>query len=674
MVKSMARIPQHIRDRIDELHRTIEHHNYLYYVLDAPEISDGEYDELMQELMRVEDEYPDLKTPDSPTQRVGAPPLTAFPPMVHRLPLLSIDNAMDKDEVVLFNQRVLKWLDKDEISYCCEPKFDGLAVELVYEGGFLVRGGTRGDGSTGEDVTQNLKTIMSIPLKLMGVDVPDLLEVRGEVIMLKKAFEDLNKDRSEQGEPLFANPRNAAAGSLRQLDSKITASRSLVFFAYGVSDAKSLGLDSQHAILDRLGELGFKINPDRRLCQGVSEVWTFALIMQEKREVLPYEIDGVVIKVDSVKDQGVLGIKARSPRWAVAYKFPPIQATTILKKIGLQVGRTGAVTPVAILEPVRVGGVMVSRATLHNEDEILRKDLREGDTVIVQRAGDVIPEIVTPVKSKRPQDAHPFVMPRECPVCRSSLIKEGVHYRCVNISCPAIIKEEIYHFASKGALNIDGLGRRIIQQLVEKNFIKDISDLYTLTHDDLMKLEGFADLSSSNLIAAIESSKNTSLERFIYALGIPHVGSVAARELAYRFRTLDALMGAQLNDLIRIPGIGMEIAQSIRSFFDTKENVKVIESLFKQGVRMSSPQNVVQRRTILSDKTICFTGTLSSMTRSEAKEHAEALGAQVVDSVSKRLDFLVTGDDPGSKLDKATSLGVRVLSEDEFLTILKGTP
>jgi DNA ligase (NAD+) len=674
MVISMARIPQHIRDRIDDLHRTIEHHNYLYYVLDAPEISDGEYDELMQELLRIEGEYPDLKTTDSPTQRVGAPPLTEFPPMIHRLPLLSIDNAMDKDEVVLFNQRVLKWLDKDEISYCCEPKFDGLAVELVYEGGFLVRGGTRGDGSTGEDVIQNLKTIMSIPLKLMGVDVPDLLEVRGEVIMLKKAFEDLNKDRSEQGEPLFANPRNAAAGSLRQLDSKITASRSLVFFAYGVSDAKSLGLDSQHAILNRLGELGFKINPDKRMCQGVNEVWTFALIMQEKREVLPYEIDGVVIKVDSVKDQGSLGIKARSPRWAVAYKFPPIQATTILKKIGLQVGRTGAVTPVAILEPVRVSGVMVSRATLHNEDEILRKDLREGDTVIVQRAGDVIPEIVTPVKSKRPQDARAFVMPRECPVCRSSLIKEGVHYRCVNISCPAIIKEEIYHFASKEALNIDGLGRRIIQQLVEKNFIKDISDLYALTYDDLMKLEGFADLSSSNLIAAIESSKNTSLERFIYALGIPHVGSVAARELDYRFRTLDALMGAQLDDLIHIPGIGMEIAQSIRSFFDTEENVEVIDRLLKQGVRISSPQKVVQRKTILTDKTICFTGTLSSMTRSEAKERAEALGAQVVDSVSKRLDFLVTGDDPGSKLDKATSFGVRVLSEDEFLAILKGTP
>ncbi|MCK7474513.1 MAG: NAD-dependent DNA ligase LigA [Rhodopseudomonas palustris] len=386
MVISMIEIPRNIRERIIELRRSIEHHNHLYYVLDSPEISDGEYDALMRELLLIEDEYPELKTKDSPTQRVGAPALKEFPPMAHRVPLLSIDNAMGREEVVSFHQRVMKWLDEDNIAYCCEPKFDGLAVELVYENGLLVRGGTRGDGSAGEDVTPNLKTIKSIPLRLMGTDIPDLLEVRGEVVMFKKDFDNLNKDRSELEEPLFANPRNAAAGSLRQLDSKITASRSLVFFSYGVSDAVSIKLDSQYAVLSRLNDLGFRINPDVRLCRGMEEAWIFAQHMQEKREGLPYEIDGVVLKVDSIPDQTLLGIKARSPRWAVAYKFPPIQVTTVLEEIGLQVGRTGTITPVAILNPVKVGGVTVSRATLHNEDEIQRKDLREGDTVVVQRA------------------------------------------------------------------------------------------------------------------------------------------------------------------------------------------------------------------------------------------------------------------------------------------------
>jgi len=671
MVISMIEIPRNIRERIIELRRSIEHHNHLYYVLDSPEISDGEYDALMRELLLVEDEYPELKTKDSPTQRVGAPPLKEFPPMTHRLPLLSIDNAMDRDEVMSFHQRVMKWLDNDNIAYCCEPKFDGLAVELVYEKGLLVRGGTRGDGSVGEDVTPNLKAIKSIPLRLMGTDIPELLEVRGEVVMFKKAFDNLNKDRSEQEEALFANPRNAAAGSLRQLDSKITASRSLVFFAYGVSDAASIRLDSQYAILSRLNDLGFRINPDIRLCRGMEEAWIFAQHMQEKREGLPCEIDGVVLKVDSIPDQTLLGIKARSPRWAVAYKFPPIQVTTVLEEIGLQVGRTGTITPVAILNPVKVGGVTVSRATLHNEDEILRKDLREGDTVIVQRAGDVIPEIVCPVITKRPQNTRTFVMPRQCPVCRSILVKDGVQYRCANISCPAVIKGEIYHFASKEALNIDGLGRKIIDQLVEKSLIKDISDLYTLTEEVLLGLDGFAELSASNLLSSIQSSRDTSLERFIYALGIPHVGSVAARELANRFGSLDALMKAGLDDLTGIPGIGMEIARSINDFFDTKENGEVIGRLLKHGIRISAPPEVIRQQGALSNKSICFSGTLISMPRLEAKASAEALGARVVDSVSKKLDILVTGDEPGSKLDKARTLGVQILSEQEFLAILQ---
>jgi DNA ligase (NAD+) len=672
MVRSMAEVPQSVKNRASELRRTIEHHNYQYYVLDSPEISDADFDQLLRELMRLENEFPELKTPDSPTQRVGAPPLKEFSPMIHRIPLLSIDNAMDRDEVVSSHQRIVRWLKKDEIGYCCEPKFDGLAVELIYEDGNFVRGGTRGDGTTGEDVTQNLKTIRSIPFTLRGESLPDLLEVRGEVIMYKKEFQDLNRERMDKGEPIFANPRNAAAGSLRQLDSRITASRALVFFAYGVSAPGELDVDSQHDILNKLNKLGFKVNPDARVCRGMDEVWSFLMHMEEKREQLPYEIDGVVIKVDSIPGQESLGIKARSPRWAVAYKFPPIQANTVLKKIGLQVGRTGAATPVALLEPVRVGGVTVSRATLHNEDEILRKDLREGDTVIVQRAGDVIPEIVGPVLSKRPQDSKPFIMPKQCPVCSSALIKEGPQHRCENISCPAVIKEKIYHFASKAALNIDGLGHKIISQLVEKKFIKDISDLYALSHEDFLKLEGFAELSSSNLAKSIESSKNTSLDRFVYALGIPHVGSVAARELAYRFGTLEELMSAHTDELMDIPGVGMEIAQSIYDFFGLRENKEVIERLKMRGVNISPLKESQRHESLLGNKTMCFSGSLSSMTRSEAKEKAEAFGVTVVDSVSKRLDFLVVGTDPGSKLDKANSLGIKILTEDEFLNMIQG--
>jgi DNA ligase (NAD+) len=672
MVKYMAEVPQNIKDRVTELRRTIDHHIHRYYVLDSPEISDSEFDELMRELMRLEEENPELRTPDSPTQRVGAPPLKEFPSMIHRVPLLSIDNAMDRPEVDAFHQRVVRWLKKEEIVYCCEPKFDGLAVELVYEQGNFVRGGTRGDGAAGEDVTPNLKTIRSMPLSMRQGNIPDLLEVRGEVVMNKADFEMLNRDRADKGESLFANPRNAAAGSLRQLDSKITASRSLMFVAYGVSDAAALDVDSQFEILDRLSSLGFKVNPNRKKCQGIDDVWDFVTYMQEKRETLPYEIDGVVIKVDSIYDQEALGIKARSPRWMVAYKFPPIQATTILKKIGLQVGRTGTTTPVALLEPVRVGGVTVSRATLHNEDEILRKDLREGDIVIIQRAGDVIPEIVGPVLSKRPLEAKPFVMPKQCPVCSSALVKEGPQYRCENISCPAVIKEKIYHFASKAALNIDGLGHKIIDQLVEKNLIKNISDLYALSREDFLKLEGFAELSSSNLASAIETSKNTSFDRFIYALGIPHVGSVAARELALRYGTIGELMEAIIEDLMSIPGVGMEIAQSIQDFFRLRANREVVELLLKRGVNISSLRPGKKGEGILSNKTICFTGSLSSMTRSEAKKRAEANGGAVVDSVSKKLDFLVVGTEPGSKRDKAESLGIKILTEEEFLNMIQG--
>lgn len=679
----MSEAPNHVMEHLNELRRIIERHNYLYYALDSPEISDGEYDGLMRELLRIEDDHPNLVTPDSPSQRVGAAPLKEFPELIHRIAMLSMDNAMDLDELSAFNQRISKWIDKDVITYCCEPKFDGLAVELIYENGTFTKGGTRGDGVTGEDVTHNLKTIKSIPLKLHGLQIPDLLEVRGEVVIFKKSFQKLNEERAENGESLFANPRNAAAGSLRQLDSRITANRPLVFFAYGVSDAFKLGVDSQYSILKTLNKLGFRINPDIRQCTHVSEVWAFAQEMKSRRDILPYEIDGVVIKVDSLPYQDLLGIKARSPRWAIALKFPPIQVTTTINKIGVQVGRTGMITPVAFLEPVRVGGVTVSRATLHNRDEIRRKDIREGDTVIVQRAGDVIPEIVSPVLSKRPADSRPFEMPESCPVCGSELKEYIEHggqkkvnkivsiFKCVNISCPAIVREQIFHFASKEALDIEGLGRKIIDQLVRKGLVKDVSDLYTLTREDLMGLEGFAELSTNNLLDSIESSKSTSLERFIYALGILHVGSVASKQLANKFLNLEDLIASNLETYKEIKGIGEEIASSISDFFSNKQNYTVIKKLLSYGINLSIPSHNGHKQTMLTDKSICFTGTLSSMTRSEAKNIAESMGAKVVDSVSKNLDILVVGSDAGSKLDKAQSLNIQILSEDQFLGIIK---
>ncbi|HNR51595.1 MAG TPA: NAD-dependent DNA ligase LigA [Deltaproteobacteria bacterium] len=665
--------------RINDLRKQINYHNYRYYVLDSPEISDFEYDELMRELLRLEAENPELVTSDSPTQRVGAAPVDSFPPMAHRVPLLSIDNAMDTDELRAFHQRVVKLVGKEDVPYCCEPKFDGLAVELVYENGIFVRGGTRGDGYTGEDVTSNLKTIKSIPLKLIAEDPPDFLEVRGEVLLYKNALKALNMERSEKQEPLFANPRNAAAGSLRQLDPRITASRPLVFFSYGIVDAVSVGLDSQFDTLRRLQEYGFRVNPDIRLCHGIDEAIDLCLSMQEKRESLPYEIDGVVIKVNDIADQRVLGIRARSPRWSIAYKFPPVQATTILRKIGVQVGRTGVLTPVAVLDPVKIGGGTVSRATLHNADEVKRKDVREGDTVIVQRAGDVIPEIVAPVPSKRTGKEREFAMPETCPVCGSGIIrdtsgekgKQGVMYRCVNMACPAILKEQIYHFASKDALDIDGLGRKIVQQMVDKGLVRDVSDLYILTRDDIMGLDGFAELSTSNLLNSIQESKKTTLGRFLYGLGIPHVGEVAARDLAQHFGSLEKVMEASQDELQSMKGIGKEMARAISSFFSNERNRAVIGKLLDRGLEITLQKTAKRAEAPLEGKKFCFSGSLQSMTRSEAKKEVEGKGGQVVSAVSSQLDYLVVGTEPGSKLDKATSLGVSIVDEDEFLRMIR---
>jgi DNA ligase (NAD+) len=655
--------------RIDELRRIINHHNYRYYVIDSPEVSDGEYDELMRELIALEEANPGMITSDSPTQRVGGAPLPEFARMVHRVPLLSIDNAMDEDELRAFHERVRKWLGVSDISYCCEPKFDGLAVELVYEKGILVRGGTRGDGMAGEDVTNNLRTIKSIPLKI-DISGSDLLEVRGEVVMLKDAFKALNDDRMKKGEPVFANPRNAAAGSLRQLDPRITAQRALVFFAYGVSEPAELS-PSQFKVLDILSGAGFRVNNERRICAGLDEVMAYIDHMKDIRDGLPYEMDGVVVKVDSISFQESLGVKAKSPRWVIAFKFPPTQATTVLKNIEVQVGRTGTLTPVAILKPVHVGGVTVSRATLHNLDEIKRKGLMIGDTVLIQRAGDVIPEVVSPVVSKRDGTQREFKMPEACPVCGSLVEVEGVFYRCINMSCPAIIKERLYHFASKDAFDIEGLGGRIVEQIVDILHVSDASGLFTLTKNDLLKLEGFAELSANNLLSAISSRKTVSLGRFIYALGIRHVGTTTASDLARRFKSLDDLMNAGMDDLSSVRGIGREVAASIHNFFSNSDNRAEIRRLLDAGV-LPVNDNIAPAVTtsLISGKRICFTGTLDKMARSDAKKMAEAHGAIVVDSVGKQLDYLVAGADPGSKLDKAIKLGIQILDEEAFLDIV----
>lgn len=665
------------RERIEDLRRQIDHHNYRYYVLDSPEISDSAYDRLMRELSDLESKRPDLVTPDSPTQRVGAQPVSSFSPMAHRVPLLSIDNAMDTLEIQAFHQRVARLLDREDITYCCEPKFDGLAVELVYENGSFARGGTRGDGYTGEEVTGNLKTIRSIPLRLAAARPPVLLEVRGEVVFYKEALRALNIERSERGDPLFANPRNAAAGSLRQLDPRITASRPLVFFCYGIVDALAVGLASQYEVLGRLREYGFKVNPDIRLCRGVGEVIDFCKGMEDKRELLPYEIDGVVIKVNGIDDQLKLGIKARSPRWAVAYKFPPTQETTTLLKVEVQVGRTGVLTPVAVLDPVKIAGVMVSRATLHNAEEIRRKDVREGDTVIVQRAGDVIPEIVAPVPSRRIGSEKAFEMPSTCPVCGSPVVRdagangeEGVMHRCVNMACPAILREQIHHFASKDALDIDGLGRKIVGQLIDRGLVHDASDLYSLTHEQLLELEGFAELSASNLLGSIARSRKVTLQRFLYGLGIPHVGTVAARDLARHFGSLERVMSAGPEELQSIKGIGKEMARAVVGFFSNERNHEVIGKLLGHGLEIQPIEPSVPIVSSLSGRKFCFTGTLESMTRPEAKRRVEDRGGEVVSSVSSRLDYLVAGEDPGSKLDKASLLGIRILDERAFLEMI----
>ncbi len=656
-----------IRKRVDKLREEIEYHNYRYYILDQPEISDAEYDRLMRELEKIEAQSPELRSPNSPTQRVGASPLEEFEIVRHTLPMLSLANAFGEAEARDFDKRVKKFLGtSDAIEYVAEPKFDGLAIELVYEAGQFVVGSTRGDGVNGENITQNLRTIKTIPLQLFRkeISIPERLEVRGEVIMQLKRFKELNRKREERGEPPFANPRNAAAGSVRQLDPKITAERPLEIYFYALGEVRGWMFKTQWDVLKTLPKWGLRTNPHIRKCKDIDEVLDYYHEMNEKRETLPYEIDGTVIKVNRLDLQARLGEIARSPRWALAFKFQPKQETTKIKEIRPQVGRTGALTPVALMEPVRVGGVEVSRATLHNQDEIDRLDVRIGDTVIIQRAGDVIPEVVQVVTSKRTGKEKKFEMPSKCPVCGAEVVKEEAIHRCIGLDCPAQLKGRIRHFASKRAMDIDGLGVKLIDQLVGKGLVRDVADLYYIRKEQLIELERMADKSAQNIIDAIEKSKTKPLSKFLYALGIRNVGETTAEDLARHFQRLDDFFHLSEEDLMEVQGIGSEVAASTRRFFGDKKNRESIDRLKKAGVKVIEPKG--EEKGKLAGKTFVFTGTLKNFARDEARTLLESMGATTASSVSKKVDFVVVGEDPGSKFDKAKELGIKTITEEEF--------
>jgi DNA ligase (NAD+) len=666
---------QEAERQIEQLRQQLQYHNYRYHVLDDPQITDAEYDQLMRRLQELEAAFPELIRPDSPTQRVGATPLEAFGTVLHSLPMLSLDNAFSAEEVRDFDARIRRQLGQsDRIDYVAEPKIDGLAVELVYVDGLFVQGSTRGNGVRGEDITQNLRTIKTLPLRLIAVaqdPLPQRLEVRGEVYMTKRDFQRLNARREEEGEPTFANPRNASAGALRQLDPRITAVRPLAMFCYGVGGVEGITFQTHWDVLQSLARWGFSINPHSERCQGIEAALAYYERLSQQREELPYEIDGVVIKVNALALQEALGTRSRSPRWALAYKFEAKQAVTRVKKIAVQVGRTGALTPVALLEPVQVAGVEVSRASLHNPDEVARKDVRAGDWVLVQRAGDVIPEIVEVLKERRTGEEKPFEMPTHCPICKSGVVRleDEVVPRCVGLSCPAKLKETIVHFASKRAMDIDGLGDKTVDQLVERGLVKDIGDLYGLTKDDVLKLDRLADKSASNLIAAIERSKQTTLPRFLYALGIRHVGEHVADVLAREYSDWQALQHAGYEELQGIHEIGPRIAQSIVAFFQDTGNQGVLEKLHRGGVCATPLQRPAVDQS-LRGKTLVFTGELQTYTRAEAKRLVEARGGRVTSSVSRSTSYVVAGADAGSKLDQARKFGLSVLTEDEFQALL----
>lgn len=661
--------------RAEELRATLAEHNYRYHVLDDPTIPDAVYDQLYQELLDLETRHPALVVPESPTQRVGAAPESGFAEIRHGMPMLSLDNAFSEEDIENFDRRVRERLETDsEIEYSAEPKLDGAAINLWYEHGELSRAATRGDGAVGEDVTHNVRTIRSVPLRLRGRTVPDRIEIRGEIFMTREGFTRLNASAREAGEKLFANPRNAAAGSLRQLDPRVTASRPLALFAYGVGTVTGESLPERHSgILARLQDWGLPVAPEAELVTGVAGCLAYYGKMQRKRPGLRYDTDGVVYKVDLVALQARLGTVARAPRWAVAHKFPAEEQLTQVESVEFQVGRTGVLTPVARLVPVFVGGVTVSNATLHNMDEMHRKDVRAGDTVIVRRAGDVIPEVVSVVLDRRPRVTHPVGTPRKCPVCGSAVVRvEGESaLRCSGgLVCPAQRKESLRHFASRRALNIDGLGIQLIEQLVDAGLVKTPADLFRLSADQLESLERMGERSAAKLLAAIGKSKATTLERFLYALGIPEVGEATSKALARHFVRLDGLMAATEVELEEVEDVGPVMAGEIGAFFRESHNREVIQDLRRQGVHWDESAKPVAGSLPLKGKTFVLTGTLSGMTREEAKERIEELGGKVTNSVTAKTDFLVVGENPGSKLVKAEKLGVVVLGEGPLAAML----
>jgi len=661
--------------KIEELREKIRNHNYRYYVLDDPTVSDAEYDRLMRDLIELEEKYPQYITSSSPTQRVGIEPVSEFTTVKHTAPMLSLANAFSTEELRAFDQRIKKLIPQKKLEYVVELKIDGLAVALVFENGIFIRGATRGDGVNGEEITSNLKTIKTIPLKLFGENIPPHIEVYGEVYMKKSDFKKLNEERIKKGESLFANPRNAAAGSVRQLDPRITAQRHLDTFIYRATFPLENKFNTHMEVLSYLKKIGLKVNSHIKLCQDIEEAISYCRQWIARKEELDYEIDGMVIKVNSLRMREELGSTTRSPRWAAAYKFPAQQLTTKVQDIIVQVGRTGALTPVAILDPVRISGSVVQRATLHNEDEIRRKDIRIGDTVLIQKAGEVIPEVVKVIKGKRTGKETEFIIPTKCPVCGAKVFRpEGEAVtRCNSLACPAQIKERIRHFASRNAMDIEGLGPAIIDQLVEKGLIKDISDLYFLERDDLISLERMAEKSTENLLAAIERSKRKSLANLIYGLGIRYAGAHTSEIITKYYSTLDKFRETNLEELIEINEIGPRIAESIILFFKEKENLDIIERLRSTGLNFGQEEEKMREEEgvqILAGKQFVLTGTLKDFSRTQAKEIINKLGGRVTGSVSKKTDYVVIGEDPGSKYQKALELGVTIINEKEFKRII----
>lgn len=659
------------KKKVENLRREIERHNYLYYVQDDPEISDYEYDQLLKQLAELEKLYPDLRSPDSPTARVGGQVADRFRPFRHTVPMMSMDNAASEQEAVDFDRRIKRILKtRDEIEYVVQPKFDGVSASITYRDGILTHGATRGDGQTGEEITENIRTIRTVPLRLNSKEgLPDEIEVRGEVVIPLDEFKKLNRHFTETGQSVFANPRNAASGSLRQLDPSVTAERPLVFYAWGVGHSKGVFFSDEWDISHWLKSWGFKVDDSARKCRNISEAIEYHHEIESVRESLRFELDGVVIKVNSIEAQRELGYTSKYPRWCIAYKFKPKQATTKIRDITVQVGRMGVLTPVAELEPVNIGGITVKRASLHTEDIIHKKDIRIGDTVLVERAGDVIPEVVKPVREKRNGSERDFLMPDKCPVCGAETKRDGAYWYCPNISCGSQLRGRLKHMVSRSCFDINGLGEKIIDRLVSKGCVKYPADIFNLEKSDLMSLEGFADKSAANLIDEIKKSMEIPFDRFINSLSIKHVGERISAILSSRFKNIDELVNAKYDELVEIPELGPEISASVSGFFSLKENRETIVNILNSGVRIiygdSSSEN-----DRLSGKTFVITGSLESFTRDEVKKIIERYGGRVTSSVSSKTDYLIAGKDPGSKLQKASELGISIVDEKELKRML----